>query len=115
MARASANKIVDLVVTARRNQIKNREIIDQMINLGVEPLEAPTILEAVDNGYKSGFCSSIESENYDTKELRPLFQMAFDRGRASVRGRYRSVSKNSVLVMWVLVLLVLGCTLGLLM
>jgi hypothetical protein len=98
-------KIVDVVLTARRNQETNREILDKLVQLGVEPFVAPSLLEAVDGGFKSGACSLSAHGLFDSNsppEADPVFKLACVRGKAAMQGKNGLYVLAKLVLPWIL-------------
>ena len=114
MSQLSSKKITEAVLNARRDQVSNREILDLLIQLGVEPYDAPPILESVDNGFKAGVVSKVArglSNSSVPLESNQIFKIAFNRGQAEIRSAAPGWIQARAFVVGLLVANILGIVL----
>jgi hypothetical protein len=112
MSQPSVMRVVDAIVRARKKKATNGQILDRLVKLGIRPLEAPSVLEWVDNGFKAG--AVLPSEHLATEfthEGNPFYDLAFKRGIASRSATTPTWGLLGFMVMVLILGLLVGITL----
>ena len=88
MAKPEVKQIVAMVLSTNRNEVSPADLARQLTDLGFDPEDAPSILEAINTGFKAGALAvvtgDLSAEGYTSGE-NPFFDLAFRRGKAAMR------------------------------
>jgi hypothetical protein len=88
MSAQAIKKIVRVVLDARKKNLPDGAIAEQLKNLRVRDGDIPIVIESVDLGFKAGVNSVITCGLSDTQlefGTNPIFDYAFSRGKAAMR------------------------------
>jgi hypothetical protein len=88
MTRADARQIVTMVLNANQKEISPGDLARKIVKLGAEPKDAPSVLDSINAGFKSGVQAvvtcGLSAEGYAPGKD-PFFDIAFRKGKTAMR------------------------------
>jgi hypothetical protein len=88
MTHAEAGRIVEMVLSTNQKEVPAGELARRIAELGADPEDASSILEAINAGFESGVnavvTGGLSAEGYAPGQ-NPFFDLAFRRGKAAMR------------------------------
>ena len=88
MTKAEVIQIVEIVLSTNQNEISADELTRKIVGLGADPKDAPSILEAINTGFKAGNVAVVTgglSAERNSPGEDPFFDLAFRKGKAAMR------------------------------
>ncbi len=88
MAGADVRQIVAMVLGTNQKVVSSGDLARKIVDIGVDPKDAPSILDAINKGFKSGVNAAVtggfSAADY-APGRNPYFDLAFRRGIATMR------------------------------
>jgi hypothetical protein len=88
MTKAEVSQIVMMVLNTNQNEVSPGDLSRKIVDLGVDPKDAPSILDAINTGFKAGTLAVVtggmSAEGYAPGQ-NPFFDLAFRKGKAAMR------------------------------
>ncbi len=88
MTRTDVRQIVTMVLNTNQNDVSPGDLARKVVDLGADPKDAPSILEAINTGFKAGTVAvvtgGLSAEGYAPGQ-NPFFDLAFRKGKAAMR------------------------------
>ena len=88
MSEADVRRIVDMVLSVNQREVSVGELSRKIVDFGADPKDAPSILEAINSGFKAGtvavITEGLSAADY-TPGANPFFDLAFRKGKAALR------------------------------